>query len=178
VLAKQVLKAVKDNDQLPREVGEEARSPYIRAEFSAIDLTHVAIYWAGIGEEFSEERCKSQPCRLEGRQRVQVALRQAGERIGRLRFDPSNHSPRFLPNQLVLEVLTIYSEETESEIDLLQAFSVSECDSNDLQITRENDQIQLQILGSDPWLAFDLGLLGGKLISHPARVEAVMHWIA
>ena len=75
-------------------------------------------------------------------------------------------------------MLTIYSEETESEIDLLQAFSVSESDSNDLQITRENDQIQLQILGADPWLAFDLGSLGGELISHPARVEAVMHWIA
>mgnify|MGYP005620791611 FL=1 len=178
VLAKQVMEAVKDNDQLPREGGEEVCSPYIGAEFSAINLTHVAIYWAGIGEEFSEERCKSKPCRLEGRQRVQVALRQAGERIARLRFDPSNHSPRFLPNQLVLEVLTIYSEETESEIDLLQAFSVSESDSNDLQITRENDQIQLQILGADPWLAFDLGSLGGELISHPARVEAVMHWIA
>jgi hypothetical protein len=78
----------------------------------------------------------------------------------------------------VLEVLTIYSEETEAEIDLLRAFSVSECESNDLQITTENDQIQLQVLGADPWLTFDLSLLGGKLISHPARVEAVMHWIA
>jgi SAM-dependent methyltransferase len=177
-LAKQVLEAVKDNDQWPSAGSEEARSPYIGAESSAIDRTHAAIYWADIGEEFSEERCKSQPCRFEGRQRVQLALSQAGERIGRLRFDPSNHSPRFLPNQLVLEVLTIYSEETEAEIDLLRAFSVSECESNDLQITTENDQIQLQVLGADPWLTFDLSLLGGKLISHPARVEAVMHWIA
>jgi hypothetical protein len=78
----------------------------------------------------------------------------------------------------VLEALTIHTEGTEAEIDLLRAFSVSECESNDLQITTENDQIQLQILGVDPWLAFDLSLLGGKLISHPARVEAVMLWIA
>jgi hypothetical protein len=177
VLAKQVLEAVKDNDQLPREGGEEARSPYIGAESASIDLTHVAIYWADMEEQFSEERCESKPCRLEGRQRVKLALGHNGDRIGRLRFDPSNHSPRFLSNQLVLEVLTIYSEETESEIDLLQAFSLSECESNDLQITTENDQIQLQILGTDPWLAFDLSLLGSKLISHPTRVEAVMYWI-
>ena len=177
-LVKQVMEAVRDNDQLSREGGEEERSPYIGAESSAIDLTHVAIYWTGIGEEFSEERCKSQPCRLEGRQRVKLALSHNGERIGRLRFDPSNHSPRFLPSQLVLEALTIYTEGTEAEIDLLRAFSLRECESNDLQITTENDQIQLQVLGADPWLAFDLSLLGGKLISHPARVEAVMLWIA
>ena len=149
-LVKQVMEAVRDNDQLSREGGEEERSPYIGAESPAINLTHVAIYWAGIGEEFSEERCKSQSYQLEGRQRVKLALSHNGEQIGRLRFDPSNHSPRFLPNKLVLEALTIYTEGTEAEIDLLRAFSVSECKSNDLQITTENDQIQMQILGADP----------------------------
>jgi SAM-dependent methyltransferase len=177
-LVEQVLEAVRNNDQFSSAGNEEERAPYIGAESSATDLTHVAIYWAGMEEEFSEERSKSQSCRLEGRQRLKLALSHNGDRIGRLRFDPSNHSPRFLPNQLVLEVLTIYIEDTEDEIDLLQAFSLSECESNDLQITRENDQIQLQVLGADPWLTFDLSLLGGKLISHPARVEAVMLWIA
>ena len=95
-----------------------------------------------------------------------------------MRFDPSNHSPRFLPDQLVLEALTICTEGTENKIDLLQAFSLSECESNDLQITTENDKIKLQILGSDPWLAFDLSLLGRQWVSQPTRVEAVMLWIA
>ena len=176
-LVKQVMEAVSDNDQLSSVGSEEARSPYIGAESASIDLTHVTIYWADVEEQFSEERSKSKSCRLEGRQRVKLALGHKGDRIGRLRFDPSNHSPQFLPNQLVLEVLTICTEGIESKIDLLQDFSLSECESNDLQITSENDQIQLRILGTDPWLAFDLSLLGRKLISHPTRVEAVMYWI-
>ena len=177
-LSKRVLKAVRGNDQFSREDSEEGNSPYIGAESASIDLTQVAIYWAGIGEEFSQERSKSKSCQLEGRQRVKLVLSQTGEQIERLRFDPSNHSPSFLPNQLVLEELTIYTEKSEVDVDLLQAFSVSECESNDLQITTENDQIQMQILGADPWLAFDLSLLGGELISHPATVKAVMLWIA
>ena len=177
-LVKQVMEAVRDSDQLSGIGNEEGRFPYIRTDASAIDLTHVAIYWADMEEQFSEGRCKSKPCRLEGRQRVKLALGHNGDRIGRLRFDPSNHSPRFLPDQLVLEALTICTEGTENKIDLLQAFSLSECESNDLQITTENDKIKLQILGSDPWLAFDLSLLGRQWVSQPTRVEAVMLWIA